>query len=316
MMLLTTCAACAKPLGQDAPAHCVNCRTRYCGDRCLRYHAHRGGHDENCDEIASGGGAEQHHANKKYEEAAAEAVEECAEDTEGQTCYVCLEDGSEEGLVRMCACRGASGIAHLSCLARQAKILVQEAEERNLNTAAFNTRWRLWDTCRLCKQDYHGVVACALGWACWKTYLGRPERDSNRQLAMSVLGGGLSEARHHEDALSVYEAELAMERRLGASEKTLFAVQTNLASTYMVLGRKKEAHKIFRDVYSRSFDLVGQDNERTLIAASNYADALVRLKRFENSRADTSAQPYVEYAPTRPSRVALIRHVDGVDAGA
>ena len=101
---------------------------------------------------------------------------------------------------------------------------------------------------------------------------------------MSVLGGGLSEARHHEDALSVYEAELAMERRLGASEKTLFAVQTNLASTYMVLGRKKEAHKIFRDVYSRSFDLVGQDNERTLIAASNYADALVRLKRFENSQ--------------------------------
>ena len=161
-MLLTTCAACAKPLGQDAPAHCVNCRTRYCGDRCLRYHAHRGGHDENCDEIASGGGAEQHHANKKYEEAAAEAVEECAEDTEGQTCYICLEDGSEEGLVRMCACRGASGIAHLSCLARQAKILVQEAEERNLNTAAFNTRWRLWDACRLCEQDYHGVVACAL----------------------------------------------------------------------------------------------------------------------------------------------------------
>ena len=56
--------------------------------------------------------------------------------------------------MRMCACRGASGIAHLSCLARQAKILVQEAEERNLNTAAFNTRWRLWDTCRLCKQDW------------------------------------------------------------------------------------------------------------------------------------------------------------------
>ena len=52
---------------------------------------------------------------------------------------------------------------------------------------------------------------------------------------MSVLGGGLSGARHHEDALSVYEAEMAMERRLGASEKTLFAVQTNLASTYMVL---------------------------------------------------------------------------------
>ena len=117
--------------------------------------------------------------------------------------------------------------------------MVAEAEENNLGVKAYNARWDRWHTCSLCEQGYHGVVNCALGWACWKTYLGRPERDSNRQLAMSVLGGGLSEARHHEDALSVYEAELAMERRLGASEKTLFAVQTNLASTYMVLGRKR-----------------------------------------------------------------------------
>ena len=196
-MILTLCTACAAPLPEDGVVQCPACATRYCSERCERYDRRRGGHGKICGAIESSGGAEQHHANKKYEEAAAEAVEECAEDTEGQTCYVCLEDGSEEGLVRMCACRGASGIAHLSCLARQAKILVQEAEERNLNTAAFNTRWRLWDTCRLCKQDYHGVVACALGWACWKTYLGRPQRDSNRQLAMSVpyrLGGKIARA--------------------------------------------------------------------------------------------------------------------------
>ena len=188
MMLLTTCAACAKPLGQDAPAHCVNCRTRYCGDRCLRYHAHRGGHDENCDEIASGGGAEQHHANKKYEEAAAEAVEECAEDTEGQTCYICLEDGSEEGLVRMCACRGAAGFAHLSCLVRQAEILVAEAEENNLGDEAFDAKWARWTKCGLCEQNHYGYVACGLGWACWKTYCGRPETDETRMDAMTVLG--------------------------------------------------------------------------------------------------------------------------------
>ena len=84
-MILTTCAACAKALDHDAPAHCVNCQTRYCSDRCLRYHAHRGGHDDACDEIARGGGAEQYHADKKYKEAVADAVEECAEDTEGQT---------------------------------------------------------------------------------------------------------------------------------------------------------------------------------------------------------------------------------------
>ena len=57
-MILNTCAACAKPIEHDAPSRCVGCQTRYCSDRCLRYHAHRGGHDENCDEIASGGGAE------------------------------------------------------------------------------------------------------------------------------------------------------------------------------------------------------------------------------------------------------------------
>ena len=28
MSILTTCAACAKPLDHDAPAHCVNCQTR------------------------------------------------------------------------------------------------------------------------------------------------------------------------------------------------------------------------------------------------------------------------------------------------
>ncbi len=81
-MILTNCAACAAPLAHDAPARCVGCRTRYCSDRCLRYHSHRGGHDEICHEIASGGGAEQYHAEKKYQEAVADAVEECAEDTE------------------------------------------------------------------------------------------------------------------------------------------------------------------------------------------------------------------------------------------
>ena len=34
-MILTTCAVCAAPLADDAPAHCVNCQTRYCSDRCL-----------------------------------------------------------------------------------------------------------------------------------------------------------------------------------------------------------------------------------------------------------------------------------------
>ena len=50
-----------------------------------------------------------------------------------------------------------------------------EAEENNLfGTQRGTSKWRRWDTCSLCEQDYHGVVSCALGWACWKTYVGRP----------------------------------------------------------------------------------------------------------------------------------------------
>merc|ERR1719343_567336 len=78
---------------------------------------------------------------KKYKEAVAVAVEACADDTKGQKCYICLEavhPHTGEGLVRGCACGdrdGVSspelGVAHVSCLARQAKELVAEAEENN-----------------------------------------------------------------------------------------------------------------------------------------------------------------------------------------
>ena len=172
-----------------------------------------------CKKIHRGGNAEQYYADKKYKEAVAEAVEACADDVKGQTCYICtqaLHWKTKEGLVRGCSCRGTSGFAHVSCLVEQAKILFAEAEENNLGVKAFNARFRRWNTCSLCGQQYHGVVRCALGWACWKTYLGRPETDWARREAMTQLGNGLSQARLHEDALSVREAELSMERHLDA----------------------------------------------------------------------------------------------------
>ena len=60
-------------------------------------------------------------------------------------------------------------------MAEQAKILLAEARENNLDLKVQNERWIRWERCRLCEQLYHGVVAGALGWACWKTYVGRPE---------------------------------------------------------------------------------------------------------------------------------------------
>ena len=126
--------------------------------------------------------------------------------------------------------------------------------------------------------------------AYWKTYVGRPEEDWARRLAMNQLGRGLYLAGHDEDALSVQEAELSMLRRLRGSEDTiiqdsLLAVQTNLACSYRMLGRNDQALSMWRDVYSGRLKLDGEEHEKTLIAANNYATSLKDLSRFEEAKA-------------------------------
>ena len=187
--------------------------------------------------------------------------------------------------MRMCACRGTAGFAHVSCLAEQAKILVAEAEENNLGAKVKTERFQRWDTCSLCEQHYHGVVRCALGWACWKSYVGRPDADGARRFAMSLLGNGLSAAFHHHDALGVKEADLAMRRRLGDPENNILAVQSNLAITYEELGRLEPALRLKRDAYSGYVRLLGNEAYQTLLAANNYANTLMDRQRFDEAKA-------------------------------
>ena len=284
-MILTTCAACAAPLVHDAP-RCVRCKTRYCDSTCQHDHWRRG-HKQICKKIHRGGNAEQYHADKKYKEAVAVAVEKCADDTKGQTCYICTEAKhwkTKEGLVRGCACRGTAGFAHVSCLAEQAKILFAEIEGSNLDNKVFNEKWRRWDKCSLCEQEYHGVVACALGWACWKTYVGRPEADNLRGCAMTQVGSGLYKAEHYADAVTVEEAILSNEQRLGTPETDILYAQGNLASTYHVLGRGDEALRLRRDVYSGRLEVSGKEPRETLLAANNYAASLVDQQRFKEAK--------------------------------
>ena len=68
--------------------------------------------------------------------------------------------------------------------------------------------------------------------------------------AMTQLGNGLHDADHHEDALSVREAELAMLRRLGASERQYLSSQSNLANSYAELGADEAGPFRCGDVYS------------------------------------------------------------------
>jgi hypothetical protein len=286
-MILTKCAVCATELGLSLGKKCGRCSTRYCGPECQKKHWEEGGHDALCKPIKKAGGAEQYNANAKYAEAVAVAAEKCADDTKGQTCYICtqaLHWKTKEGLVRGCSCRGTAGFAHVSCLAEQAKILYAEAEENNLGDKVLSERWDRWHKCSLCEQNYHGVVKHALGWACWKTYVGQPEMERAQMNAMRQLGNGLYDARRYEDALSVQEAQLSMLRRLDAAECEMLLVQTCLANSHAMLGRNEQALNMLRNVYSGRVRLNGEQHQHTMLAALNYADSLHHQLHFEEAK--------------------------------
>ena len=86
-------------------------------------------------------------------------------------------------------------------------------------------------------------------------------------------------------ALSVREAELSMERRVGAAEEDLLVARGNLAGTYRNLGRIEEALQMRRDVYFGLSRLYGEEHGETLREAGNYANLLNQVKRFEEVKA-------------------------------
>ena len=153
-----------------------------------------------------------------------------------------------------------------------------------MGNKVLDARWERWHTCGLCEQKYHGVVRCALGWACWKTYVGRPEMDVIRGMALNQLANGLSEACQDEEALSVKQVELSTLRRLGDSEHNILVVQGNLSGTYQGLGRLEEAREMKQAVYLGHLRLNGEEHEGTLLEASNYADTLMHLNHFDEAK--------------------------------
>ena len=237
---------------------------------------------DHCRRIKRGGGAEQYHADKKYAEAAAEAVEACAKDTKGQTCYICRDERPDEGLVRMCACHTTEGFAHLSCLVRQAQILVDEVEEDKLGDAALMSRWPRWYTCNLCGQFYHGAVRCALGWACWKTYVGRPENDRVRSMAMYQVASALYFDKQYGEALPLlraHEAEIIRFKRCGDG-RYMHTTRINIANCLSKLKRHDEAIKLARRLYYKAEELWGPSEENFLTAANTLAIALGEGGKF------------------------------------
>jgi len=284
-MILIRCAECAKTLS-DTPGvakRCGQCKTRYCNAACQRDHWRRG-HKAVCVEVHSSGNAEQYNADKKYKKAVAVAVEECAEDTKGQTCYIRMEERNEaEGLVRMCACRGSAGFAHVSCLARQAEVSVAGAVDDN----DIAGRFEAWYTCRLCETHFYGLMCGALGWACWKTYLSRPDGpDRLRFFAISQLGNGLGLTDKELEAIDINHSCLRMIERSEESEtkdKLICLTYSNLSNCYRALGRLGESLVIDRKVYELEISRWGGEHESARTSAMNYARTLGACGDFAGS---------------------------------
>ena len=169
------------------------------------------------------------------------------------------------------------GLAHLSCLVRQGEMAVKEKEEWNTGEGIMK-----WQKCFDCGQGFHGPLMLALGWACWKTYAGRPESDQYRCSGMGVLGNAFYTNQRSAEALAVFEVNLAVRRRFFSQhEITILITQTNIAGCLKQLGRLDEAHVLERKIYARRVATLGASNERTLLSGSNLLISLDKLRRYD-----------------------------------
>ena len=113
---------------------------------------------------------------------------------------------------------------------------------------------------------------------------------------MNQLANGLAVAEYHEDSLSVREAELATEERLGASPLRTLVTRGNLALSYYHLGRIEDALRLQREVYTgwqilsvssevlSSSELREAVGDSLTISVGNLTELLVAAREFEEAQ--------------------------------
>jgi len=187
--------------------------------------------------------------------------------------------------VRGCACRGTMGLAHLSCLVRQAETSVKELEECNTGEG-----FHKWHGCFDCGQEFHGPVFLALGWACWRTYVSPSETGESRCNAMMVLGNALRLGERASEALPVFEAHLALVRRhYSGEEEPLLGAQGNVASCLDDLGREAEALVLQREIYAR-WAARGISQKHTILSGYNLAVTLLKVGFWDECKTSVRDQ--------------------------
>ena len=295
MLLLRNCAVCAAPVEDESRVQCAGCDTLYCGTVCQEEHAHA------CEQIAAAGGAEKVYANTQYEAAAAVAIEGCADLVEaGGTCYICWSGG--EGLVRSCACRGESGIVHLSCL-------VQTAARTPIQiVAGADSKWL---RCGVCEHLFDDKVSHALSWAAWREFVRPPAEwpeehaevmwKAAQEGAACILTRSLCMIGRHEEALPIAEMYLESLRErqpderyhpdeqaraavLEAKQANILGAQGMIVGIMVDLGRLEEAVELQREVFAGCIELDGLEHKDTIYQGSVLVVALLKVNRVAESQ--------------------------------
>ena len=169
------------------------------------------------------------------------------------TCFICHVGaagdayGKPEGLVRACACRGSMGVAHMSCLVRQAWIRSEDANDEGGSMD-------VWDSCMLCKHEFHGPVSLALGWACWKAFEPRSVHDEPRGRAIIKVSAALGRNSKWLEAIPVTEAGIYLYEKIHVPANhihlgRLLTLKGNLSRSFQHTGRLDEALRVMRIVY-------------------------------------------------------------------
>ena len=212
--------------------------------------------------------------DRRMVEAAAFAVEKCLKQTEGQVCYICLDDESAEGLVRGCACRGDNGFVHVSCLARQAHLHFGDNLAKGMQSTENDNVFVRWNNCRLCDQSFYGPVGTAIAWACLASYSSRARHDGVLLSAMGLLARFLDLDKRHDEALAIREGAWEIVRHW-EDESSRIVVRGDLAQSYEEVDRFADALEIWRDLYARQMQLRGAAHERTLMCHTKVAWTLI-----------------------------------------
>mmetsp|Transcript_8121 Transcript_8121/g.25422 ORF Transcript_8121/g.25422 Transcript_8121/m.25422 type:complete len:418 (-) Transcript_8121:92-1345(-) len=268
-MFTPQCAVCASAVVRTGTSvRCGECATLYCSAACRE----ADDHTSVCGAIKAAGGPIKYIASAAYDEA--EAAAASCEKVEGASCFICLE--SDGDVVRACACRGHNGLAHVACLVEQARAAVELQGQKGVVR---------WSTCRLCSQQHHGALRLALGRGCWKTYCGRADTDESKAHAMTILGSALRQVGRYDEALTVFEADLAwIKKYYPHDEGNICVSEQNVANTYFYLGQHEQALRRQRAAYAKQLRLSGANDRNSLAAAVNLSSSLVATGRHEDAQ--------------------------------